>query len=252
MHFFDKVDPKRLDRRDWQLSMLSLGMILVLGVGVALLMYPAVFGNSAATGRTPRTLFFGFCGLFVLVLAYLLERQFVVYKLRRDLVDQKAQVTRLRQEATDDLLGTLQGFSHFQDQLTMGFRRAAQAGEPLSLVLVRLKPSPTPGSQREISITLREAARVLIHRLRTEDSVYLLSSSVFGVVLPNTGREDMNHVVDRVAEGLVEASRAGNDFSFDIQVVNYPEQTSSAYEMERIAEAFSSQKESMPGKTEAA
>jgi len=252
MHFFDKVDPETLDRRHWQLSVLSLGMILILGVGVALLMYPAVFGNNPAIGRTTRTLFFGFCGLFVLVVAYLLERQYVVYKLRRDLVEQKAQIARLRREATDDLLGTFQGFSHFQDQLTMGFRRAAQAGEPLSLILVRLNPSPTPGGQGETSMTLREAARVLIHRLRTEDSVYLLSSSVFGVVLPNTCRADMNHVVDRVAEGLVEASKAGNDFSFDIQVVNYPEQASTAYEMERIAKAFSAQKESASGKMEAA
>ena len=65
MNFFDKVDPKTLDRRHWQLSMLSLGMIIVLGAGVVLLMYPVVFGSYAVpTGPPSRTLFFGFCALF--------------------------------------------------------------------------------------------------------------------------------------------------------------------------------------------
>ena len=253
MDLFDKVDQKTLDRRHWQLSILSLGMILVLGVGMALLMYPAVFGgNAAPAGHTTRTLFFGFCVLCVLMVAYLLDRQYVVYQLRKNLVEQEAQIARLRQEASADLLGTLPGFSHFQDRLTMGFRRAAQTGEPLSLILVRLKPSNTPDRPREISIALRDAARVLIRKLRTDDSLYLLSSSVFGVVLPNACRADMNRVVDRVTEGLIDASGDGNSFSFDIQVVNYPEQVSTAYEMERLADAFSLRKGSAAGKAEAA
>jgi GGDEF domain-containing protein len=252
MDLFDKVDPKTLDRRDWQLSMLSLGMILVLGAGMALLMYPAVFGSNAGpTGHTTRTLFFGFCALCVLVVAYLLDRQYVVYRLRKNLVEQEAQIARLRQQASADLLGTLPGFSHFQDRLTMGFRRAAQIGEPLSLVLVRLKPSHTSDSPQGISIALTEAARVLIRKLRTDDSIYLLSPSVFGIVLPNTCRTDMDRVVDRVSEGLIDASGAGSSFSFDIQVVNYPEQVSTASEMERIADDFSLRKGSAVGKAEA-
>jgi hypothetical protein len=88
---------------------------------------------------------------------------------------------------------------------------------------------------------------VLIRKLRTDDSLYLLSSCVFGIVLPNTCGADMNRVADRVAEGLADASGAGNNFSFDIQVVNYPEQVSTAYEIERKAVAFSDQKKSASG-----
>ena len=246
MDLFKKFNPKTLDRRHWQLSMLWLGMILVLIAGMALLMYPAVFG-----GPTTRTLFFGFCALCVLVVAYLLDRQYVVYRLRKNLVEQQAQVACLRQEASANSLGTMPGFSRFQDRLTMGFRRAAQIGEPLSLVLVRLKPSPTSDSPQKISIALTDAARVLIRKLRTDDSIYLLSPSVFGIVLPNTCRTDMDRVVDRVAEGLNDASGSGNTFSFDIQVVNYPEQVSTASEMERIADDFSLRKGAAAGKAEA-
>jgi hypothetical protein len=49
----------------------------------------------------------------------------------------------------------------------------------------------------------------------------------------------MNQVASRVAEGLADASGASNRFSFDMQAVNYPEQASTSYEMERIADSFS-------------
>jgi len=252
MHIFDKVDPKTLDRRHWQLSMLSLGMIVVLGAGMALLMYPAVFGsNATSTGPATRPLFFGFCALCVLVVAYLLNRQYVVRQLRKNLVEQKTEMAHLRQEASADLLGTVPGFSHFQDRLIMGFRRAAQTGEPLSLVLVRLKPSRMFDSPAEVSVALGDAARVLLRKLRADDSLYHLSSAAFAMVLPNTSGADMNLVASRVEEGLTDASGASNRFTFDLQVVNYPEQVSSAYEMERLADAFSLRKEPAAAKAEA-
>jgi GGDEF domain-containing protein len=253
MDVFDKVDPKKLDRRHWHLSMLSLGMIVVLGAGVALLMYPAVFGSgAAATGHTTRTLFFGFCALCVLAVIYLLNRQYVVHQLNRNLLEQKTEIQHLRQEASSDLLETLAGFSHFQDQLAMGFRRAAQASEPLSLVLVRLKPSPMFDSAPEVSVALGDAARVLVRKLRSDDSLYHLSARAFAMVLPNTCGAEMNQVASRVAEGLADASGASNRFSFEMEVVNYPEQASSSTEMERIAHGFSLLKGSAPEQADAA
>jgi len=252
MEIFDKVDPKTLERRHWQLSMLSLGLIVVLAAGMALLMYPAVFGSNASAGATTRTLFFGFCALCVLLVAYLLNRQFVVRHLRKDLVEQKTEMLHLRHEASTDLLGTVPGFSHFQDRLIMGFRRAAQTGEPLSLVLVRLKPTHMFDGPAELSVALGDAARVLLRKLRADDSLYRLSPTAFAMVLPNTAAADMNLVATRVSDGLTDASGASNRFTFDLEKVNYPEQVSSAYEMERLADAFSLRKESAPATAEVA
>jgi len=245
MDFFDKVDPKTLDRRDWQLSMLSLGMIVILGVGVALLMYPVVFGsNFPSTGHTARTLFFGYCTLCVLEVAYLLNRQHVVQRLRKNLLEQKTELLHLRQEASADLLGTLAGFGHFQDQLTMGFRRATQTREPLSLVLVRLKPSPMFDTPPEVSFALGDAARVIVRKLPAGGSLYHLSSDAFAMVLPNVNRAEMSQVASRIAEGLTDASGVISRFTFDTELVNYPAQASTAYEMEQIAQAFFLQKRS--------
>jgi GGDEF domain-containing protein len=133
----------------------------------------------------------------------------------------------------------------------MGFRRAAQTGEPLSLVLVRLKPSPMFDNPPEVSVALGDAAKALVRKPRTDDSLYHLSSVAFAMVLPNTCGAEMNQLAGRVAEGLADASGASNRFTFDMQVVNYPEQASTSYEMEWAASSFSHHKGSASGKSEA-
>jgi GGDEF domain-containing protein len=110
------------------------------------------------------------------------------------------------------------------------------------MVLVRLKPSPIFDHPPEVSVALGDAARVLVRKLPADGSLYHLSSNVFAMVLPNTGREEMTQVAGRVAEGLTDASGAINRFTFETQLVNYPDQASTAYEMEQIAHAFSLQK----------
>ena len=253
MDMFEKVDPRTLDRHYWQLSILPLGMIVVLGAGVALLMYPTVFGsNAGANGHTSRTLFFGFCGLCVLLVAYLLNRELVVHRLRKNLVAQKTEIVHLRRQSSADMLKTLSGFSQFQDRMAMGFRRAVQAGESLSLVLVRLKPSPMFDTALERSVAFGDAARVLVRKLREDDSLYQLSSGTFAMVLPNTSEAEMKQVGSRVEEGLADASGASDRFTFEMQTVNYPEQASSSYEMEQLAYSFSLPKGAVPEMVEAA
>ncbi len=237
---FDQIDPTTLDRRDRELWLLAVGVIFVLGAGAAFLMYPSVIGSrGGATGQTTRTLFVSFCVLHVLMVTYLLEREYVVHALRRRLARQSAQIEVLRRRASADLLGTLAGYGNFQDQLAMVFRRAVQIREPLSLVLVRVQPSPKLRSPQEVSLAMGEAARALVRKLRTGDSLFLLSSGVFGIFLPNTPRPGMNRVAERVAEGLIDASGSGHRFRFDLGMVNYPEQASTAREMEQLAHAFS-------------
>jgi GGDEF domain-containing protein len=239
MDVFDKLNQQTLARRDRQLSMLALAMIVILGGGVALLMYPSVFGKNAGTLAPPsHTLFFGFCALCVLMLVYLVNRQYVVQRLRASLMEEREQMTQLQERSSAELLATLLGFSHFQDRLTMDFRRSTQTHEPLSLILVRLNPSKPFAQGLRAQVALGDAAKVLSRKLRTEDSLYRLSSRVFAVVLPNTSQALAQQAGDRLSEGLAGASGASNRFTADIQVVNYPEHVTAASEMERHASAL--------------
>jgi PleD family two-component response regulator len=242
MEVFDSVSQKTLDRRDRQLSILALIMVVILGGGMALLMYPTVFGKAAVIPVAPsRSLFYGFCALCILMVLYLFNRMFLVQNLRASLVEEREQLTRVQQESSSELLGTLLGFSHFQDRLTMDFRRAVQASEPLSLLLVRVNPSKIFAQGPQAQVALADAAKVLSRKLRGEDSLYRLSTEVFGIVLPGSQDAMARQTADRLSEGLADASGASNRYTTDIQIVNYPDQVSSASEMERRAAALLTQ-----------
>ena len=185
MEVFDKVNRKTLDRHDQQLSILALIMVVILGAGMALLMYPMVFGRTAMIQVAPsRTLFFAFCVLCLLMVAYLIDRMFVVRNLRTTLIEEREQLAQVLQQSSAELLGTLMGFSHFQDRLAMDFRRATQTSEPLSLLLVHIKPSKMFAQGPQAQVALGDAAKVLSRKLRGEDSLYRLSSELFGIMLP--------------------------------------------------------------------
>jgi GGDEF domain-containing protein len=239
MEVFDEVSQHTLERRDRQLSILALIMVIILGGGMALLMYPTVFGKAAVIPVAPsKTLFFGFCALCILMVLYLVNRMVVVQRLRASLTEEREQLAHVQQQSSAELLGTLLGFSHFQDRLTMDFRRATQTSEPLSLLLVRVNPSEIFAQGPQSQVALADAAKVLNRKLRLEDSLYRLSDEVFGIVLPGATDELARQSANRLSEGLADASGASNRYTADIQVVSYPDHVKSASEMERRAAAL--------------
>ncbi|HET7842115.1 MAG TPA: hypothetical protein VFM21_10940, partial [Terriglobia bacterium] len=153
LDLFDRLDPKTLERRHRQLSMLPVVFIVILSAGMALLMYPATFATQEVPPKPlSPTLYFSFCALCALVVIYLLNRQWVVNQLYKKLVEEKKEIAFLREKASSDLLSSLPAFTHFQDRLTMGFRRATQTNEPLSLILVVFKPSQEFASTIEAAV----------------------------------------------------------------------------------------------------
>ena len=76
MRVFDQVDPQRVERRELQLTILSLTVNAILAAGAALLMYPTISAHPVIFGElTSRVFFFGFCILSVLLVGYLFDRK---------------------------------------------------------------------------------------------------------------------------------------------------------------------------------
>src|SRR5208283_1000896 len=199
MQIFDKVSQQTIDRRDQQLSILALVMVIILGGGNALLMYPTVFGTTPVIPVAPsRTLFYGFCVLCILMVVYLVNRMLVVHQLRASLIEEREQLAQVLQQSSAELLGTLMGFSHFQDRLAMDFRRATQTSEPLSLLLVRVNTSRIFAQGPQSQVALADAAKVLSRKLRAEDSLYRLSDEVFGMVLPGAAESVAQQAAERL------------------------------------------------------
>ena len=83
MQIFDQVDPLALESRERQLWLLALSLLVLFALGIALLIYPAVFSRPIdLIVASPRQIFFGFCAMVVLAVAYLIDRLFHLSRLR--------------------------------------------------------------------------------------------------------------------------------------------------------------------------
>lgn len=235
MELFDRIDPLKLDRRDTQLWLLAIAMILILASGIALLIYPAAFSRAVAiSGPHMRRVFVGFCALSLLLTGYLIDRHLAIRQLRRRLVEEEGRNARLLQQASVELLDSLPNFEHFQDRLTMEFRRAVIAMQPLSLIAVSLSPGNLSGSE-DLSTAYGDAAKSILRRMRKEDSIFLFRPGVFGVVLPTASAIDGEHISQRLTKGLDDAAGTPRRFSFELKVINYPDHAATAREIETLA-----------------
>lgn len=238
MRIFDQTNQHTLERREWELWLLALAMVFILAAGVGLLMYPMVFSRPVPFSvPAMRRIFFSYCALSALIVVYLVNRQHLVRRLRRQLTEELHRNTLLRQKASLDLLDSLPRFNRFQDRLAMDFRRALNAQQPLSLLIAQLKPSGDSASQTEIDTAFGDAANALIRRLRPDDSIYIFQQGVFGILLPATNASQAQQMSNRLGEALTDASGVGHRFRFQLQLLNYPEQANSARELEEAARA---------------
>ena len=234
MRIFDRIDPAMLDRRELHLWLLALTVILVLAAGTALLMYPTAFSDPIIlTGPTLRRTFFGFCVMSVLLVGYFLDRQMTIRQLRKQLVEEQTRMLQIRREASAELLESLPGVGHFQDRLSMEFRRASTTQQPLSLLTVEVISLHPSLDARDVAASFRDAAKALIHTLRREDSIFQFEPGDFGILLPGVCAKDAYSVSDRIADRLGAAAGASESFSFEIGVVSYPEHVAAAREMEK-------------------
>lgn len=239
MRLFDQVDPRSVDKREFQLAIFSLAIIAVLIAGLAVLMYPTVESHPLIFSvRTLRVAFFGFCGLSVLLLGYLIERQVMVRRLRREISRAEQRYRDLHRQVGKDLLDTLAKMTHFQDRLIMEFRRAVNTRDALSVMVIRLTPSPNLVNEGEVTAALGDAAKAILRKLRREDSLYHFGEGAFGIILPGVSVQNARMVASRITESLQDVSGAMERFSHDVKIFNYPQHAATASELEQAVRSL--------------
>jgi GGDEF domain-containing protein len=233
MRLFDRVDSTSVDKRELQLAAFSLSIITVLVAGIATLMYPSIESHPILFSvRTLKISFFGFCALSLLLLGYLIDRQIVVRRLRREIRQAELRYTELHRQVGKDLLAALAGMNHFQDRLSMEFRRAVNLRDALSVVVVRLSPNPNVVNSAEVTAALGDAVKAISRKLRREDSLYHFSEGIFGVMLPGVSVQNARIVAARLTESLSDVSGAVDRFTSEVKIFNYPQHAATASELE--------------------
>ena len=238
MLIFDRIRLQDLDRRNGQLWGLAILMILILAGGLALHMYTLASATGLSlSGRATLEGIIGFCTLTILFVGYLIDRQAVIARLRKELEDEKKLNLERRTRGNKELLQTLFGPGQFCDRLAMELRRAARHEMNLSGLTIALEISRNVADTEEIHSAFGEAVKAIMGKLRGEDSIYQLNSGVFGILMPGTGAESARSVAVRVADGLQQAMGLSRRYSFDIRITSFPDHAKTAREMERLMRA---------------
>jgi GGDEF domain-containing protein len=222
-----------VEHREMQAIILACMATLILASGVALLIYPVVFSQPvSAHARTIPVGFFGFCVLSVLLTICLIDRQATIRRLREQIGEERSRSAKVLRQANADLLKTVANFSLFQDQLLREFQRAAVGKQSLSVLVITTRVHEELSEPSLSSHVLGKAAKAISQTLREQDSIYILTHGHFGVILPGVDALVAKRVSARLVERLTDAAGASNRFSFKIDAISYPEQTSSAHDLE--------------------
>jgi PleD family two-component response regulator len=190
--------------------------------------------GTTLAGRTTLRGIFGFCLLAVLFVGYLIDRQWVIARLRRELIEEKKHNIQRRSQGNKQLLETLFGPGQFCDRLALELQRATNSKLPLAGLTVSLEVSPTLTDSDQLFSTFGDAVKAMMCKLRGEDSIYRFTSGVFGILLPGTDPEVARRVATRIGNGLAEAMGVSKRYSFDIRITSFPDQAKTAGEMEKL------------------
>jgi hypothetical protein len=236
MHIFDEIRVQNLESRQLQLTMLASMTIAVLATGVAILMYPTIFSQDILVSKqTFRFAFYGFCILSALLVGYLWDRQITIRRLTKQVQTEQRRSGSLRLRACNDLLNTIQGSVGFHEHLSAHGRQAGAGTKPapLSVAVVRLYLSGMVTDKTEERAAFGDAAQAIHRRLRMADSMYTLSSGVYGVILPGTDALSAQRFASSLDLGLQDAAGVDSRFTADIQVLNSTENGNSAHGLEQ-------------------
>lgn len=238
IEILNRQELDKLERRELQVTVLSVVFVLVLAAGLAAFMYPLVFVHPDANNKwTLRVAFFGFCALVMLFIGYLLERQKTVRDLKQHLLAEVERNVALKHQANVDLLGSMPDATQFFDRLTMEFRRAKTMQKNLSMLLLKVNRETGSAKNADMAAVCSACAKAMTRRLRPTDSIFRLSPEVFGVMLPETDAVNAKRIAVRLQDEL-QVARAAFGVVFELHPYNYPEDVVSAHEMEDLVKSL--------------
>lgn len=232
MHFFDRIPSTSLEHREMHLILTASIVIIVLAGGLVLFMYPAVFSSVAPPNRALSIAFIGFCVLSILLTGYLIDRQRMIEKLRNQITEDRLRSSHALRKASTDLLKALPNLESYLDRMPMEFKRAVSAKYELTVLVVTIYLHRALDNSTDADAVLGDAAKAICGKLREQDSTYLFAAGHFGAILPGIGVSIAKQICTRVSEGLTDAAGAANRFTFKIHAISYPEQASSARDLE--------------------
>lgn len=230
MNDLDDIHPEEIVHKELRWRVLALALIFILAVGMALMLYPAVFATP--TRGTIHAVLFGFCALSgLLMIDYLVDRHILICRLRGRLAARDNAIQRVKQHASSKFLASLPALDDFTNRLSLRFRRVSGVDQPLSVLAIKIELRPDVCNLTEAPVVYADAGLAVLRRMRGEDSLYLIEPGAYGILLPRISTHAAEVIKSRLEEQLRDAAGLVPRFNFSVRLINYPDQAKSADDM---------------------
>ena len=209
------ADLRRMDRRQWWLWSAACTIMLLLTMGVASFVFPALLrgdmpGSSLGLGEAVR----GLVGLVLLFNCYTVYQQVVLNRLRQQMSEQIQSLANVESLATEVYkLAALDQFTGLynrrsaEKRLEEEISRAIRHSRPLNLLLMdidNLKEINEAHGHAAGDVVLMAFGERLRRAIRGSDQGSRIGGDEFMVVLPECPSGQVQHVIDRLRTLTVE------------------------------------------------
>lgn len=219
------ADLRQLDRRQWWLWSAACTIMLLLTIGVASFVFPAllrgdVSGSSFGLGQAVR----GLVGMVLLFNCYTVYQQVVLTRLRQQMSQQIQSLANVESLATEvyklaalDQLTGLYNRRSAEKRLEEEISRAIRHARPLNLLLMdldNLKEINDAHGHSAGDVVLMAFGERLRRAIRGSDQGSRIGGDEFMVVLPECPSGQVQHVITRLQNITVEYEGAKIDVKF--------------------------------------
>ena len=211
-----------LEKRDWQVWLISAGVGICIGIGVLVLLFRAAFlqhGLLHLTLAVSPEIFFGFVALLVAYNIYVINRRLELRRTREQVISTTIQSELVRLQSFTDPLTEVYNRRALDDIARRFVVNAKRQGKPLTFMMVdvdRFKDINTRFGHLMGDFVLAEVAAILRGAVRGSDAVVRYGGDEFLVILYNSNFQGGQVVANRTANSLAEWNREGHLEDFDL------------------------------------
>ncbi len=199
-----------LEKRDWEVWLISAGVGVAFGIGLLALMFRAAFlqqGLLHLSVAVSPELFFGFVALLILYNTYIINRRLQLRRTREQVISTTIQSELVRLQSFTDPLTEVYNRRALDDLARRFMSHAKRLGKPLTFMMVdvdRFKQVNTRFGHLMGDFVLAEVAGILRGSVRGTDAVVRYGGDEFLVILADATTEGGQVVIDRTARILAD------------------------------------------------
>lgn len=194
-----------LEKRDWEVWLISAGVGVAFGIGLLALLFRAAFfeqGLLHLSVVVSPELFFGFVALLILYNTYIINRRLQLRRTREQVISTTIQSELVRLQSFTDPLTEVYNRRALDELARRFMSHAKRLGKPLTFMMVdvdRFKQVNTRFGHLMGDFVLAEVAGILRGSVRGTDAVVRYGGDEFLVILADATTEGGQVVIDRTA-----------------------------------------------------